>query len=128
MVLPTEKLLYSFFVNTTNMAEEGLIKNLKSFLNSAELVYASGDYTSATILYFKTLFTLLDLLILKGEGRIPKDHTERFRILQEKFPNLYLLLDRYYPVYRTTYSLTIDKQTCEEIRENVKKLIEKQKS
>jgi len=99
--------------------EQMLKQNIQQFFHSAELVYQNKDYTSATILYFKTLFVALDLLILRRKRITPKDHTERFRILQHDFPQEYDLLDRYFETYRSTYTTTIDKQTCEEIRSYV---------
>ena len=106
---------------------DDLIKNIKSFRNSAEIVYSSGDYTSSTILYFKCLFVVLDFIILQKNGKTPKDHTERFNILKEDFPGLYSFLDKYYPIYRQTYSLTIDKLTCDEVKKNVERIIKEQK-
>ncbi|MEK6826634.1 MAG: hypothetical protein AABX08_02590 [Nanoarchaeota archaeon] len=105
--------------------EDVLLNNIKIIFNSAELVYDSKDYTSATILYFKTLFVALDLIIFNKNKFTPKDHTERFRILQRDFPNYYSILDKYFPIYQTTYSTMIDKGTCKEIRENVIKIIKK---
>ena len=104
-----------------------LIKNIKDFKNSAEIVYKTGDYTSSTILYFKCLFVVLDLIILQKKGKTPKDHTERFNILKENFSELYLFLDKHYYLYRQTYSLTIDKLTCGEVRKNVERIIEEYK-
>tara|TARA_Y100000310_G_C20580670_1_gene762798 strand:+ start:376 stop:714 length:339 start_codon:yes stop_codon:yes gene_type:complete len=103
--------------------EEELLSNIRTFFKSAELVYKSKDYTSATMLYFKTLFVSLDLLIFKKLKYTPKDHTERFRILQKEFIQEYEMLDQYFNVYRSTYSTTIDKQICEEIRNYVTKTI-----
>lgn len=106
---------------------EDLLKNIRSFKNSAETVYNTGDYTSSTILYFKCLFVLLDLIILQKKGKTPKDHTERFDILRESFPELYTFLDEYYTVYRQTYSLTVDRQTCDEVKKNVERIIKEHK-
>ena len=103
--------------------KEDLISNIKSFKNSAELVYNARDYTSATILYFKCLFAVLDLIILQKKGKTPKDHTERFKILKEDFSELYFFLDKHYSVYRQTYSLTIDKAACTEVKKNVERII-----
>jgi len=105
--------------------EDELIRNIKTFLNSAELVYQSKDYTSATILYFKTLFVTLDLMILKKLKHTPKDHTTRFNILKKEFPLEYSSLDKYFHVYRSTYSTTIDKDVCEEIKNYVNKTVKK---
>ncbi|MBI2668277.1 hypothetical protein HYX14_00375 [Candidatus Woesearchaeota archaeon] len=99
--------------------EEELIKNIKIFLRSAELVYQTNDYTSAVILYFKTLFVALDLFLLKKIQIVPKDHSERFRLLEKSFPKEYSMLDKYFSIYRSTYSTTIEKETCEEIRKYV---------
>ena len=105
------------------MLHKELTDNIKKVLNSADLIYKNEDYTSATILYFKVLFMVLDFIILKNTGATPKDHTERFRILEDKFPILYTLLDKYFKIYRSTYSASIDKKTCGEIKENVNKTI-----
>ena len=107
--------------------KEDLIKNIRSFKNSAEIVYNSSDYTSSTILYFKCLFVVLDFIILQKKGKTPKDHTERFNILKEDFPELYLFLDKYYPIYRQTYSLAIDKLMCDEVKQNVERIIKEHK-
>lgn len=98
---------------------EELLTNIRTFWKSAEMVYKSGDYTSATTLYFKCLFVLLDLVILKNKKITPKDHTDRFRILQRDFPTLYSVLDRIFPIYRGTYSLQVEKDKCEEVRGRV---------
>ena len=102
-----------------------MLKTIKTLKKSAELVYNTKDFTSATILYFKTAFAVLDLIILKAAGNTPKDHSERFKILKKFFPEFYEFLDKYFDVYRDTYSLTIDKQTCDKIKENVEEIIKK---
>ena len=78
-------------------------------------------------MYFKALFIALDIIILEKEGKAPKDHNERFRTLQINFPDLYDVLDEFYPTYRDTYSSKIDKETCDKIKENVKRIIKKYK-
>ena len=82
------------------MLENELTKNVSTFLNSADLVYKTGDFTSATILYFKSLFSAFDYIILKKEGKVPQDHEERFRILESRFPPLYSVLDNIFRIYR----------------------------
>ena len=100
-----------------------LTNNVKTVLKSANLIYKSGDYTSTTILYFKAMFIVLDLIILSDTGKTPKDHTERFRVLELKYPTLYNVLDKYFKIYRATYSTSIDKETCEDVKKNVDKII-----
>lgn len=104
-----------------------LLKNIRTILKSANIVYETKDFTSATILYFKAIFTILDYLILKKAGKSPKDHTERFILLKQLFPDLYEFLDKYFNIYRDTYSLTIDKETCDKIKQNAEEIIKKYK-
>lgn len=103
------------------------MKNARQFLDSAQLVYSRSDFTSASILFFKAWFALADYLLVNARGRSPKDHGERFRMLEKAFPELYVLLDKYYQVYRDTYTLTIDKSVCDEVKANVKGTVEKYK-
>ena len=106
---------------------EDLIKNIRDFKNSADIVYKTGDYTSSTILYFKCLFVVLDIIILQKNGKTPKDHAERFKILKDDFSELYIFLDKHYHIYRQTYSLTIDKFSCDEVKKNVERIINEYK-
>ena len=96
-------------------------------MNSAELVYINKDYTSATILFFKAAFGALDVILLKTTGKTPKDHNERFRMLQSTNPELYIFLDKFFKIYRDTYSVCIDKETCGQVRKSVKELIARYK-
>ena len=109
------------------MAEKDLVENAGSFLRSAKRVYADGDFTSAAILFFKALFVILDIIILRELGKTPKDHSERFQILKSRFPDIYTALDKLYPTYRDTYTLRIEKEACDRIRKNVESIAEKHK-
>jgi len=86
------------------------------FKKSADNVYASEDYTSATILYFKTWFAVQDFILLQKIGQSPKDHTERFRMLEKNFPGIYIEIDKEFSTYKDTYSKIIDKNTCDRIK------------
>ncbi len=103
--------------------EEELKNQIHLILRSANMVFESKDHTSATILYFKVIFITLDLLLYRKKKITPKDHTERFRMLEKEFPEEYTLLDKYFQIYRDTYSLTIDIKTCEEIKKYATKTI-----
>tara|TARA_Y100000310_G_scaffold315063_1_gene365196 strand:+ start:1327 stop:1647 length:321 start_codon:yes stop_codon:yes gene_type:complete len=92
------------------------MKPYNRVFSSAELVLKNQDYTSATILLFKTIFVALDHIIEKKVGRTPKDHTERFRILQKEFPEYYVKLDTSFSIYRDTYTKTISKEICEDVK------------
>ncbi|MEK6939078.1 MAG: hypothetical protein AABX04_08625 [Nanoarchaeota archaeon] len=101
------------------------IKQILVFKVSAETLYLSKDYTSATILYFKVLFAIQDWLLLNKVGESPKDHNDRFRQLERNFPTLFRELDLEFSTYRDTYSKIIDKETCIRIKKMVENDLEK---
>jgi len=119
------------YVCIINMVEEEIEKrlrtNIHSFLNSARLVYESRDFTSAVVLYFKTLFAVFDIVLLRDKGVVPKDHSDRFRMLEKNFPEFYLWLDKNYEVYRNSYRITIEKEACDKIKKYAERIIEEQK-
>ncbi len=108
--------------------QQRLRENINTFLKSANLVYDTKDYTSATILYFKAMFSVLDYFILSRVGKAPKDHEERFRILQSDFPDMYKVLDNLFPIYRESYRASISYEKCKEVKKNVEKLVERSKA
>ena len=97
------------------------------FKTSADKLYLSRDYTSAIILYFKTLFAIQDFLLLEESGESPKDHNIRFRMLEKHFPQLFKELDIEFSTYRDTYSKIMDKDTCDRIKKLVENDIKKYK-
>ena len=106
-------MLYVILYNMTT--KEQILR----FKKSADKLYLDKDYTSATILYFKTWFAIQDYILLDKIGQSPKDHSERFRLLEKNFPNSYDLLDREFSTYRDTYSKMVDKETCDRIKKKV---------
>ncbi|MFT4310764.1 MAG: hypothetical protein ACMXYC_03975 [Candidatus Woesearchaeota archaeon] len=94
-------------------------QQIQQFLSSAQLIYNTGDYPCTAILYFKTLFALHDYMLLQKIGYAPKDHTERFRLLEEYFPDAYKVLDKEFNTYRDTYNNVTQKITCDRIRGEV---------
>ncbi|MEW6329307.1 MAG: hypothetical protein AB1468_04270 [Candidatus Micrarchaeota archaeon] len=107
--------------------EGELRRNIRSFFNSARIVYETGDFTSAFILYFKTLVAISDyVLLVKGLG-VPKDHNERFRMLEQNIPELYRIVDRYFTFYRSSYSTSVSKKICDEVVSYVKLFAKKYK-
>jgi len=94
-------------------------EQILTFKRSADFLYQSGDYTSATILYFKTWFAIQDYILLEKIGQSPKDHTERFKLLKENFYKTYINLDKEFTTYRDTYSKIINKTNCDRIKKIV---------
>ena len=91
-------------------------KQILIFKSSSDTLFDNRDYTSASILYFKTWFAIQDYILLNKIGQSPKDHKERFRLLEKEFPSTYKKLDIEFNTYRDTYSKIIDKETCSRIK------------
>ena len=47
--------------------------------------------------------------ILRDTGRLPRNHMERFRILEERYPGLYDVVDFHFNYYRSSYMKRIEK-------------------
>ena len=103
--------------------EKILIENIKEYYKNAVEIEEKRNYNSAVTLYFKTLAILSDLLILRGEKRIPRNHSERFRILESKYPEVYKIIDRNFSFYQNSYRIKLNKEVCELFRKDAEQLI-----
>src|SRR3989338_998469 len=110
-----------------NDLEKNLAQNAKEFLHSAGEIYNKGDYTSSAVLYFKALFAILDPIVLREKGFVPKDHGERFRILESNFSELYEFVDKNFTIYQNSYNSRINKEDCNNIKEYAETLTQKQR-
>jgi len=82
--------------------------------------FAQERYKNATILLAKALFALCDLLIYAQLRKLPKNHGERFHILEGYFPDVYTIVDRIFSHYTDAYSKPVLKETCEEVTHGIK--------
>lgn len=102
--------------------EEILRDNLKEYMEFAEKALASKKYNSAVTLFFKAISAAVDLFILKKEGFVPSSHTNRFRIIEQKYPDIYDILDKDFPFYQNSYTKKIDMEVAEVLKEDARKL------
>lgn len=103
--------------------EKFLIENAKEFLTKAKEADADKAYNSAVTLYFKAIAVLADLFIFRKEGSIPSNHAERFRILERKYPYLYRIMDKDFPIYQQSYQLRLGKEYSEVLRKDAEKAV-----
>ncbi len=101
-----------------------LLENVQEFKKESEKAKADNAYNSAVTLCFKAVAVLVDLFLLKKEGFIPKNHTERFEILRAKHKQVYLVLDKIFPLYQQSYRLKMGLQQLEVIENEFRKLAE----
>jgi len=97
----------------------------KTFLEEyegAKEEFIKERYKNATILFSKSLFALCDIIIFSKLKKLPKNHTERFRILEQYFHDVYEIVDGIFSHYTDAYSKPVLKETCEEIKDGIKKI------
>ena len=82
----------------------------------------NNRYKNSTILLSKSMFALCDIMIYNKLKKLPKNHSERFRILEEYFQEVYKIVDRIFSNYTDAYSKPVLKETCEEIKNGIKEI------
>ncbi|MBT3408480.1 hypothetical protein HN415_07395 [Candidatus Woesearchaeota archaeon] len=91
--------------------------------SAAKLLIQNKMTKSATILLSKSLFALADYIIFKKYKKLPKNHSERFRILELKEPKFYIELDKMWSKYTDSYSKPTTKESTIQFLNIITKLI-----
>ena len=102
--------------------KNSLIENAKEYFKNAIDAQKRNEYNTSVTLFFKTLSALGDLNILINEGRMPSSHSERFRILEQKYKKIYFILDKDFPFYQESYRTKLDKETSLMFEEDAREL------
>ncbi len=104
---------------------EDLKANINEYFKSAELLFKQGLNNAAFMMYFKTLVAIADYILWRDLRALPDNHGERFRLLKPRYPDLYNVLNYYFPYYRDTYTKRIDDRLLVAVRNDVIGLKEK---
>jgi len=104
---------------------EILKKTAKEYYQSGVEELSKNRNNSAVILFFKCILSLTDLFILKHKKITPSSHSERFRIAQQNFPEIYDILDKDFPFYQDSYNLIMSKELAEIIKNDAEKIAKK---
>ena len=91
---------------------------------SAKLLYEKEMLKSAVILLSKALFALCDYLIFIKYAKLPKNHAERFRILQTKENQIYVVVDLIWSQYTDTYSRPSSVEAYRILNKTITQIIE----
>lgn len=105
--------------------EEILEKAAKEYFNSANDELKKERNNSAVVLFFKALVAFTDLYIYQQISRTPSSHTERFKIAEENFPEVYNLLDKNFPFYQDSYIQIMSKELAEVIKNDAQTMAKK---
>ncbi|MBU2561129.1 MAG: hypothetical protein KKD17_02445 [Nanoarchaeota archaeon] len=104
--------------------EQILRENFEEYFSSAEEELKKNKFNSATTLFFKAICAGIDLFLLKKEGEVPSSHTHRFRIVQDRHPELYAIIDKDFPFYQDSYTKKMDEEAAEMMREDAERIKE----
>lgn len=102
-------------------------KTAKEYFHSAVDELNKNRCNSSVVLFFKSLVALIDLYILQNKGVTPSSHTERFRLCQNNFQDVYDILDRDFPFYQDSYVHILTKELAEVVKEDVQVMVKKTK-
>lgn len=102
--------------------EEILFQNVVEYKKNAMRAHEEGDYNTAVTLFFKAMIALADLHILKKEGKTPTSHKNRFRILEERYPEIYRIVDKDFSFYQDSYKSKLDKEVSTILKEDVERI------
>jgi len=103
---------------------EDLISNAKEYFRNAVNTQERKEYNSSVTLFFKTLSALADLYLLEKENQIPSSHSERFRILQKKYPEIYFFLDKDFPFYQNSYRSKLNLEVSKIFENDCRRIFE----
>lgn len=102
----------------------GLKQGIKEFILAGRLSEKSNLLIPAADNYFKALIHAVDFFLEDLFGKIPDNHTERFRVLKRENNELYSLVDELFNLYRKSYRTSITKEEFSRIKDGLKKTLE----
>ena len=99
-----------------------LIENAREYYRNGVLAELKKEYNSSVTLFFKCISALADLFVFLKEGKIPSSHTDRFRILELRYQEVYKIVDNDFPFYQGSYRSKLNFETSEMLRQDAEKL------
>jgi len=100
-----------------------LKNNAMEFLKEAREAALNKSFNSAVTLYYKALAVIADWYIFKKDKTMATNHTQRFNILKSKYPLIYRILDKDFPMYQQSYRLKMNKEHIKVLEDDTKKII-----
>lgn len=99
----------------------------REYFLSGEDELSKGRCNSAVVLFFKSMASFADFYLFNETGTAPSSHSDRFRMTQKKFSEVYDLLDKNFPHYQESYNKIMLKELAEAIKNDAKTMAEKAK-
>ncbi|MBU1129347.1 MAG: hypothetical protein KJ949_01825 [Nanoarchaeota archaeon] len=103
--------------------KQDLFSNAKEYFEDAIYSKNKKNYNSAVTLFFKAISSLADLYLLMKKGKIPSNHSERFKILRELNFEIYNILDKDFPFYQESYRTKLNLEVVKIFENDFRKIL-----
>ncbi len=97
---------------------EHLLENAKEFMASGNDNLLKKRFNASTSDFFKAIVVFCDYEI----KRLPKNHKDRFIILENYFKDIYLVVSKLFKPYTDSYNLKSTREESLKFRENAEKI------
>lgn len=95
---------------------EDLKKNAEEFEASGEDNLKKARWNVAVADFFRAISNNCDYIIYKQIKIIPKNHNERFNLLEKYFPKIYPKIRDLFSKYRESYNLRLSEKDAKEVK------------
>lgn len=95
---------------------EELRDNIKEFLESGEDNLKKERFNAAASDFFKAIVVSCDYLLYSNIKILPKNHNERFSLLNKHFKEIYNTISKLFLIYTKSYNFKIKKEDAFLIR------------
>ncbi len=109
---------------------EELLKNAEEFLESGEENLIKKRFNVAVSDFFKAIVILCDYLIYNQIRVMPKNHNQRFSLLETYFNEAYQKVSDFFKIYTQSYNLRLRQKDANKLKEyanELKKIITNKK-
>jgi hypothetical protein len=96
--------------------EDDILKNANESLESAEDDLKKNRFNSAIASFFRTIANLCDYIIYKEIKVLPKNHGDRFNLLEKYFPSIHVKVKEIFEIYRDSYNIRLSKKDALKVR------------
>jgi len=103
---------------------EELLENVKEFFESGEENIVKKRFNVAVSDYFKAIVILCDYLIYREMKVMPKNHRDRFSLLEKYFKNVYDPVSKLFETYTKSYNLRLGEKEANEVKRYANELKE----
>jgi uncharacterized protein (UPF0332 family) len=99
-----------------------LLINAMEFLDSAEDSFKKRRFNASASDFFKTIVVFCDYLVYKEIKRLPKNHADRFNLLEIYFKDIHKNVKLLFKIYTGSYNLRSTKEDVIKLRDYANEL------